>query len=138
MRDAFGGIVNIFLIAFLLVIIEGILGLVVNYSKAFRMKNVVISSFERYEASGHCEEGSDCFEKIVQQAKSIGYSKKNNLNCTQGFKNVGGYFCYQKSSNKSGVYTVETQVDINFPIINKIMGLSIFKVRGDTRTIRTK
>ena len=48
MKDAFGGIVNIVLVAIFLVIISGILGLVVNYTKAFRMKNAVISAIEQY------------------------------------------------------------------------------------------
>ena len=46
---------NIVLIAFFLIIVEGILGLAVNYSKAFKMKNLVISTFEKYEAAGCVE-----------------------------------------------------------------------------------
>ena len=46
MKDAFGGILNLVLIVVFLLLIEGILGLVVNYSKAFRMKNTVISAIE--------------------------------------------------------------------------------------------
>ena len=139
MKDAYGGILNIVLIGVFLLIVEGILGLVVSYSKAFRMKNAVISAYERYEGSGECKENTDCFNRILQQAKRIGYSKKMDLNCSDGYTNVGGYFCYIRNDSSSGknyIYTVETQVDINFPIINKIMGLSIFKVRGDTRIIK--
>ena len=54
MRDAFGGIVNIVLVAIFLVIVSGILGLVVNYTKAFRMKNAVISTIEQYEGADSC------------------------------------------------------------------------------------
>ena len=56
MRDAFGGIVNIVLVAIFLVIVSGILGLVVNYTKAFRMKNTVISAIEQYEGADGCFE----------------------------------------------------------------------------------
>ena len=44
MRDAFGGIFNIFIIVVVLLLIMGILGLTVNYTKAFRMKNYVITA----------------------------------------------------------------------------------------------
>ena len=37
MKDAFGGIVNIVLVAIFLVIISGILGLVVNYTISVRV-----------------------------------------------------------------------------------------------------
>ena len=55
MRDGFGGILNIVFIVIFLLIVEGVLGLVVNYTKAFKMKNNVISMIEQYEAAG-------CFE----------------------------------------------------------------------------
>ena len=48
-------------------------------------------------------------------------------------------YCVTSDDSTSGnsyVYTVVTQVDINIPIINKIMGLSFFQVHGDTRVIR--
>lgn len=138
MKDAFGGVLNIVLIGVFLLIVEGVLGLVVNYSKAFRMKNIIISSYERFEGSGNCEINTDCYRKIVEQAKRIGYSKKLDLTCSQGFTNVDGYFCYLKSdssSKKHYIFTVETQVDLSLPIVSKIMSLSFFKVRGDTRII---
>lgn len=144
MRDAFGGILNIILIAVFLIIIEGILGLVVNYTKAFRMKNAVISSIERYEAHGCFSDQtsgeSDCRNLITEQAKNIGYHPVE-LHCPSGqeFTQSDSLFCYKKSTSNSGnndIYTIVTQVDINIPIINKIMGLSFFQVHGDTRIIR--
>ena len=147
MKDAFGGILNIILIAVFLLIVEGILGLAVSYTKAFKMKNIVISFFEKYEASGNCEEGTECFDKIVAQAQRIGYSAKVDLSCStdmehmEKYTNVGGYFCYFKKKSLSGnnwVFMIETQADVDFPIINKIMGMSFFKVRGETRVIRVQ
>ena len=137
MKDAFGGLMNVLFISIFLVIIIGILSLVVNYTKAFRMKNTVISYFERYEAGGNCQKNTECFQKIVEQAKSIGYSQKNPLHCKADFVNVENYFCYKRADNKVGVYIIETQVDINLPIINKIAGFSFLKVTGETRVIQT-
>ena len=145
MQDAFGGLLNIIFIALFLVIVEGILGLVVNYSKAFRMKNFVISNIERYEAYGCFEDrasgNTDCRTKISNGAKSIGYSPTSLLHCDTGnlFVESDSLFCYKDQVSTSGnyrYYTIVTQVDINIPIINNIMGLSFFQVHGDTRVIK--
>lgn len=142
MKDAFGGILNLVLIVIFLVVVEGILGLAVNYSKAFRMKNIVISAIERYEGFGCFSDKtsgqSDCRVRIQNGAKSIGYFPNNNLNCSTGYTKSDNYFCYKKSDSSSGnhyVYTIVTQVDINIPIINKILSMDFFQVHGDTRVI---
>lgn len=140
MKDAFGGIVNVFLVAVFLVIVEGILGLVVNYSKAFRMKNEVISAIERYEGLG-CfnNSSSDCRQLVRNKAKSIGYSPPGTLRCPQGFVSIDSLYCCKSSDSSSKdyyIYSVVTQVDINIPIINKIMGLSFFQIHGDTRVVK--
>lgn len=143
MKDAFGGIVNIVLVAIFLVIISGILGLVVNYTKAFRMKNVVISTIEQYEGASGCfgkSSATGCQEKIQEKAKSFGYFP-TELNCpvSDGYESAYNLFCYKRVDSDSGknyVFTVITQVDIDIPIINKMMGLSIFQVHGDTRAIK--
>lgn len=145
MRDAYGGILNIVFVALFLIIVEGILGLVVNYTKAFKMKNNVISVIEQYEASGCFQTTGDtaCVGKISAGAKSIGYSPIS-LNCPSGYDSVKGLFCYKMSNvdetkNFSGSrpvsYRIVTQVDVNIPIINKIMGFSFFQVSGDTKII---
>ena len=141
MRDAFGGIVNIVLVAIFLVIVSGILGLVVNYTKAFRMKNAVISAIEQYEGANGCfgnGSATGCQEKIVEKAKSFGYHP-TELRCPYDYTKSYDLFCYKKvdsDSKKNYVFTVITQVDIDIPIINKMMGISIFQVHGDTRAIR--
>ena len=141
MKDAFGGIVNIVLVAIFLVIISGILGLIVNYTKAFRMKNTVISTVEEYEGACGCfsNTGSNgCREKIEEKAKSFGYHP-TELHCPSDYTEGYGLFCYKQvesDSKNNYIYTVITQVDINIPIINKMMGLSIFQVHGDTRAIK--
>jgi hypothetical protein len=52
-----------------------------------------------------------------------------------------GLFCYyyhmanssEESLGDDFYFSVITQVDIDIPIINKIMGLYFFQVKGDTR-----
>ena len=52
MRDAFGGVANLAIIIVFLTLVSGYLALNVNYTKAFRVKNKIISTFEQFE--GNC------------------------------------------------------------------------------------
>ena len=142
MQDAFGGIMNLVFITVFLVLVSGILGFTVAYTKAFRMKNIVISYVEQYEGTGCFTDStsisSKCRDKILEGAKSIGYSQLNVLNCPRGFSSSDDLFCYKRSdsvSRKNYIYSVVTQVDIDIPIINRILGFSFFQVHGDTRRI---
>ena len=47
MKDAVGGIVNIWIIAIFIVLISGYLAFSVQYNKAFRMKNEIIEAIEQ-------------------------------------------------------------------------------------------
>lgn len=155
MRDAYSGIFNLIFVVLVLVIIEGILGLIVTYTKAFKMKNAIISHIERYEGSG-CDGSygveSGCIKEIIESAKRIAYSPSSNNNCTgMDSVEVNGkvYYCYSiKSETKKStvgnvsvdktydVYTVVTQVDMSFPIIEHIMGMRFFQVSGSTKPIQ--
>lgn len=149
MKDAFGGILNLFLIAIFLIIVFGIMAFIVSYTKAFKMKNVVISAIEQYEGYGCFDTGQSmtaCRRKIEDGAKSINYSP-TTLSCPNGYNKVDGLFCASTGelssnagkdwylSSKPTSYRIVTQVDLQFPIINKIMGLHFFQVAGDTRVI---
>ena len=149
MQEAFGGILNIVLIVVFLVIVEGILGFAVSYTKAFRMKNYVISVVEQYDAAGCLEpsQPTGCKDKIKQHAHNIAY-RPSSITCKANEVNVEGYYCIAPvSPSEYGVaedvnsaeykyYRVVTQVDINIPIIKSIMGLRFFQVSGDTRLIK--
>lgn len=144
MKDAFGGIINIVFISIFLVIVIGVLGLVVSYTKAFRMKNAIISVIEEYEGSGCYPEisggtkDSACRKKIKEKAKNLKYNPVA-LKCsgTNVYK-VEGVYCYsmEKKSGDTAVFRVMTQVDIGFPIIEDIMGFRFFQVTGDTKIIK--
>ena len=98
MRDAFGGVLNIVIIAIFLVLVSGILGLTVNYTKAFRMKNFVISSIEEYDGQGCFSNGpSGCKSKIEEKAKSIGYHPVG-VNCSKYDGQVSDIFCYKENT----------------------------------------
>ena len=88
MQEAFGGIINMFFISLFLLIVISILGLVVSYTKAFKMKNVIISHIENYEASGCFTKGTACMTKIEDSARALGYGAK--INCPTGFTKIDG------------------------------------------------
>lgn len=149
MKEAYGGIVNLVFLVIFLVIVMGVLGLTVTYTKAYKMKDAIISIIEEYEGSGcgdrngNVDGGSACMTRIAREATSLGY-RPPSLNCGGNLHNANGLFCYEVKDvtgsdgsidNHRAIYRVVTQIDINFPIIENIMGMSIFQVAGDTKTI---
>lgn len=145
MKDAFGGIINMVFVALFLVIMIGILGLVVSYTKAFKMKNIIITHIENYEASGCFTADTACMNKIKASAEGIGYGSR--ITCPSDFTKIDGLFCYKEMistktenhiSDRPISYRIITQVDLDFPIISSIFSINFFQVIGDTRVIETK
>ena len=138
MQEAFGGLLNVFLLALFLTIVSGVLAVSVNYIKAFRMKNYVISSIEKYEATSCLKnQQSACSNEIVSSANKLGYSG-SGLTCPHGYSpDFNGLYCFKSKFHSKGSYSysVITQVDFNFPVINKILSFDFFQVHGDTRVI---
>lgn len=145
MRDAYGGIMNIVFLVVFFVLVEGILGFIVGYTKAFKAKNLIISTIEEYEASGCFDSGDTaCISKIKERAELIGY-RPTDLNCAKegGVGNVEDLFCWKEvnvnkthyKGTKPSSYRITTQVDITFPLIDKVLKFSFFQISGDTRVI---
>lgn len=152
MRDAIGGVVSINLIIFFLVLINGYLAYSVNYTKAFRVKNRIVSIIEEYE--GHT---------AAAQVKINDYIQRNGYYVPirmMESATVKGYTCFQAhgyciSSTPAGNYDsinqynqdsdayrgwnyqVITYVNINIPVINKILpGLGQYlQVVGETKPV---
>ena len=66
MRDALGGTVVLMIIVIFIVFALGYMAFNVNYTKAFRMKNKIISVYEDYK--GNCS-SSECQKAITDYAK---------------------------------------------------------------------
>ncbi len=149
MRDAFGGLMNMVIIVVFLVLVSGYLAFNVNYTKAFRVKNKIITTIEQYE--GNCESGSACDDKILEYMRQIGYNTDANFKipdyqCQSGYciKKENAAQEVKDSVAKSGgkepndlenkvYYRVTTVIVIDIPIINKIMPqLKLFQVSGTT------
>lgn len=139
MRDAFGGIFNIATIVVFITLVSGFLAFNVNYTKAFRVKNKIISTIEEYE--GSCSIGSDCDIKISSYMSELGYSSPSNNYCEADYNFQNGY-CISNaissgtSDNKKVYYKVETAIVIDIPIVNKLLPkIRIFRVGGSTRSM---
>jgi hypothetical protein len=142
MRDSLGGVVNIVIIVVFIVIALGYLAFNVNYTKAFRMKNKIISVYEDY--NGKCTAYSECKSEIKEYASSIGY-KPANLTCESGYTKVDSLYCVKEESavtytsgsqqdKRSGkYYKVVTKININIPIVDNILGIKVFSVSGNTK-----
>jgi len=145
MRDAMGGTVVITIIVFFIVVVSAYLAFNVNYTKAFRMKNKIISVYEEYR--GDCDNiGTNCATKIREYAKEIGY-KPAELTCSNGYSKRDNLYCvkpmqvvkdassdvYKDDSKVAYYYKIETKIDINIPIVDNVLGIRVFRITGDTK-----
>ena len=144
MKEAIGGTMTIYIIIVFLLLINGYLAFSVNYTKAFRVKNEIISLIEQHE--GHTADAESAIQGYLNQVHYTDISDDY-------FNNVGnGYTCYRgkgyciKINNvgsgsiddtfRGTYYSVITFVQIDIPILNKIFPLmNVFQVKGETKMI---
>lgn len=164
MRDAFGGVANLAIIVVFLTLVSGYLAFNVNYTKAFRVKNKIISTIEQYEGQCKIEATNECHLQIQSYMNSLGYNAPNlhltNSNAASKDANEnqrewdcgnGAGYCIKEvpmkpislgstdDTKKRSYFKVVTQINIDIPIINKILpGLKIFQISGDTKPIVIK
>jgi len=145
MRDAIGGLVNIQVILVFIVIVSGYLAFSVNYTKAFRVKNKIITTLEEY--NGVLDDKATT--SIRSYMTQIGYSIpngdfKNQTNCPNDLATgINDYAVCPTDANetvtgeKREYFTVVTYVNIDIPVINKILPrlASVFSVSGQTKLI---
>lgn len=141
MRDSIGGVFNLVIIIVFIVIALGYLAFNVNYTKAFRMKNKIISLYEDY--NGECD-NNVCENKINEYAKSIGY-KPSTITCNNGYTKSSYNYCFKKVKVKNTAsnsisdqseryyYKITTKIDINIPLIENTLGIKVFTVKGNTK-----
>lgn len=150
MRDALGGTVTIVIIVSFIVIVLGYLAFNVNYTKAFRMKDKIITLYEDYD--GNCD--SECKAEINNYAGEIGYdpdieSCPADFGSGNNLANVGylGEYCFLdiKVNNSNDAvfmdgkekhfYRVATRINIDIPVIRYFIGdIRAFWIYGDTKT----
>ncbi len=153
MREAIGGAMSIQIIIIFLLIVNAYLAFTVNYTKAFRVKNEIISIIEKNEGFtggqyGGCVNGDNACNQIQTYLNQVGYNT-NEFRCDTDYEKQYGGYCLKRiiegthNTQNMGAqyvgshYAVETFVQIRFPILDKLLpALSrVFAVRGETKTI---
>lgn len=160
MNEGIGGTMILAIIVVFMVFVLSYMAFNVNYTKAFRMKNKVISTYEKY--NGKCPSGSECRKEIEKYAQYIGFSPAANLKCEEYLRankmegtptNVDGYYCEYKIEafkanysscpaesidciiddlGKPYYYKILTRVNIEIPIVQNALPLQILNSSGDT------
>lgn len=157
MKEAIGGALTIQIILIFLILVNGYLAMTVNYTKAFRVKNGIISIIERNEGITE-QAGKDI--AIIMRNSGYGIATGYLDQC----RNMGGYkpvypsqlsalgvgatsggFCYKRVDvdvTGSGAlvgreYSIITFVNVNVPGLNQLFQLvpSVFSVKGETKTV---
>jgi len=148
MRDALGGTVNVVIIVMFIVIALGYITFNINYTKAFRVNDKIVSLYEQYK--GNCLGNSSCAKQISQYAKDLGYQTDLNFSCPSGFSKKQNIYCLKEvgvksRSNASYVneinskyFIIVTKTKFSIPVINYFLDLEVFSVRGSTKTIIIK
>lgn len=150
MRDALGGVVNIQFILVFIVIVSGYLAFSVNYTKAFRVKNKIITTIEQY-GGVDSEEAKASIKSYMDQ---IGYGGINQqfadkVICTNKICPENSSYCVCQvtsgattTSETSSVkaryyYQVFTFINVDIPVINRILPIlgGLFEVKGETKLI---
>lgn len=129
LREAIGNslLFNLVIVFVALVILffVGILA----YSKAYRVKNRIIETIEKYG------DYYTAIEEIETDLKTMGYSSAFNSNCSDDNLNTSTYkYCiyYKESGDSSYYYKVVTYVHFDFPIIGDFV---TFPVHGETKIL---
>lgn len=150
MKEAIGGVFTLQIILVFIVLVNAYLAYSVNYTRAFRVKNGIISIIEEYE--GLTEEAK---EEIDDYVKDMRYRVSSNVINSGTLARRGmdvsdcvinnGYCtkCTASSDEDAtsdgyrGVYySVVTFVNVDIPILNKILPLgSWLQVSGETKAI---
>lgn len=126
MRESIGGVFLIKLVMFFIVIYVCFLGIAINYSITFRVKNQIINLIEAYEGYDGAK------QHIEEYVASVGYYRASTGSVKLDETCTNGYCIQELTSDRGKYYRVTTYVSFDFPIIGK---LTNFPVSGETKVI---
>ncbi len=150
MREAIGGTWIMQLVIVFMLLFVAFLALTLNYSKAFQVKNDILTMIEKKEGFTSGNNGS--IELINNYLKSSGYNVTNtcprgsygvsNLNSSTSEKVSNNsrkyYYCIQKvkspsnNNDEKSYYKVEIFFYFNLPVIGDLFK---FRINGTTNDI---
>ena len=147
MRQSIGATWILQLVIIFMLIFVGFLALTINYTKAFKVKNEVISIIEKYEG---VSSGEDASISLINNYLRY-YNYQTMGNCEEGFYGVSSlsnsasiepakgnskyYYCVRKNNTSNGTYDDRASYDIVtfFKFILPFIGdLFTFRVNGTT------
>ena len=129
MREAIGGALLIKLVMVFIVIYVCFLGIAINYSITFRVKNQIINLIEEYEGYENAK------PLISEYISSVGYYRSSEMSLIDNAECNSGYCIQELSSARGKYYRVTTYVSFDFPIIGRITN---FPVSGETKVIYSR
>ncbi len=152
MRDALGGYFNLTILIFFIIMVTALIALALNYTRAYRVKDHIITYIEKYE--GNMEENGKkdgMYSHINDYIKSVGYVASRTAMDNLDNKQFRGDtytcvrdqgWCYSKSTpqeNERGEeeFHVNVVVFVNshLPFINQLFSNQFFWMKGTTTDI---
>ena len=127
MRDAFGGEFMIRLMLVFIVVYVAFTAVSLNYAKAFRIKNKVISFIEENEINNLADLNCDELGQMVTNSQYTKTCKNgngiiiNNENKTSGYCCNGVVITSKETTDKYYIYTINTYADWNVGALNMIL-----------------
>lgn len=128
MREAMGGAILLKIVMIFIVIYVCFLGIAINYSITFRVKNQIINLIESYEGLDNARDSIEAYVNSIGYFRGLGTLTINdNENCDSA-----GYCIEEIVTSRGTYYKVTTYVSFDFPILGKITN---FPVSGETKVI---
>lgn len=158
MNEGVGSTSILVIMMVFLTVVSAYMAYNVNYTKAFRLKNKVISTYDKYD--GDCSSGSSCWNEIQDYAEEIGYVRHSDLGCDRDDVKPSNvfqqqsriYYCEYKikvNEASSGIgiqdegeehfyYHIVARIDISIPVVQNVFALRALTVTGDTKVYTKK
>lgn len=127
MRDAFGGEFMLRLMLVFIVIYVAFAAISLNYAKAFRIKNKVISYIEENDITSLDDINCDTLGKIITKNQYNKTCKMGNGLISDEENNSIGYCCngviisLKERTNTEYIYNINTYADWNIGALNMIL-----------------
>ncbi len=162
MRSAMGGIFTLVILSCFMILLMMFFAFNINYTKAFKVKNYIVSKFEQNE--GRCLENSACDLDIRNYIDKYGYAADSKINNQESYINSNVLTCntnndiicgnvnchhgycyryvkYRGTNPVEYYYQIATKVDVDFLMMsngffNSFAGT--FYVTGTTKKIVNK
>ncbi len=147
MREAIGGTWLLGFVVIFIVLFSGYLAVSINYTKAFKIKNKIISIIEENEgfteslnadlnalSKTELDKDESVQAEIFKYLKAIGYYNTSDVNCDADEQEYDNGYCIKAVTTDSGsaYYKVKTFIKFNLDMVNISVQIPI---SGETKVI---